>query len=413
MINGNTILFKINKKTREMATSYSLKRLNEIVDLPHLYNLLGRAIENKKPNEGIRDCLKKIDLTLVLKESKGINKKFNCSFFADRKAWIHKNEKGYYYYYSRKKKGVLSLDIIDLLAIFRNESQKKVMNFIEKNWNILGFSDWYIEQNRKYQQNIKMIENIIQNKKEYPNLNKLVKKHWILLHYLNEFAKEKIIKEEFAVENYSIFFISNNYLKEKYLPKYSISTINNLINLFCVLGFVKKIPFEQIPEQLSDQLYVFQKKKNKKNHTSYYALENFESVLKEAEERAKILVAEKVSYYQITKEKVKEIFGSNFVNKIYVQVTYGRKKKVEPIYKNGKKRYTESERLEKLFWLQLKEKGSCKKTSLKQTSLLPKNRLNTLWNFLIKKYECTEVYCQRLRIAKPNKILRMPYYAVS
>lgn len=392
----------LNKYIKKIATLSIKNRIDEVVDEKLLYNLVGVAIENSCSNKAILHELKKIDLTRVIKGVDEVNKAFKCRIFAERSAWIYKDDNNYYRYYSRKNKSVYSLDIIDLLTVIRNEGQKEVLDFIQENWNIKGINSWYIEQRKRFEKNQCFLNEIQQNKTYYSNLNSLLKeKHWKVLEVINEFSFEKTISSVRAIDGNETFFLSNNFLKEKYFPTYSISTINNLVNLFCVLGFIRKVPFEKLPTILSDEAKVHFKKKGVLNHTSYYQVMDFYEMHKEAENIAGILLKHKLYYHRLTKRKIIELFGESFANKIYVQKVQGNREKVEPIYIKGQNNYyTESERLETLFLESIKETGKCSKSELAKTSLLSRSRFSSLWDNLIQKYHCIEKYPTKQELKK-------------
>lgn len=386
-------LIPLNKYIKKKATLSVARRLDEVIDEPLMYDLIEAAIEEKSPNENIWDAIKRIDLVRIMKDSPGLNKRFTCSFHADRQAWIYRNKQGFYRYYSRKKSGIYSFDLIDLLGIFRNETEKDVLNFIQSRWGIEGLSEWYLKQKKKYETNEWILQNIKQNPDEFPSLHKMIKKHWGVLEKLNEFAMEKLVGKELSSEKDAIFFFSNNYFLEQYFPHYSISTINNLINLFCILGFLQKVPFDKIPISLAKDADKYHKLKKVRNHVSYYKMAHFKDVYIEAENRAIQLINADVYYHRITKRKVIELFGESFASEIYVQAIGGNRAKQEPIYVKGQNNfYTETEKLEKLFLNELQRTGKCAKSTLFESSLLPRRRFHMVWNRLLEKYHCQEKY---------------------
>lgn len=417
-LDKRTNVVQINEYIRKKVAFSVSKRLDEIVDKALLYQTIEDKLtrESGQTQGNLFEVLREIDLTMFFKGVSALDKPFECLLVKGRHAWIHKNDKGHYRYYSRKNTSIFSFDIIDLLSIFRNESKNQVLNFIQEKWEVDGFTPWYAEQKQKYDDNRKLLNEVKQNKDKYPYLHKIVKKHWGFIEILNDFASEKIMGQDNAVHNQSVFFISNNYLKETYFPDRSISTVNNLINLFCVLGFMSKVPKEQLPKALLKKAEVYFKVKKVNNYTSYYLMHNWEDVIDGAELRAKILFDNRIYYHRITKKVIKELFGEDFMEKIYVQQTYGRKPKAEPVFvKEQDMYYTESERLENKFIKEINTTGKCAKSTLFKSSYLPYLRFNKLWNSIIKKYNCREKYPtkneiqryglrSRLLIAIPQRI---------
>ena len=395
-------VLSLNHYIKKVAVLSVKDRLDEVVDEKLLYSLIGAAIESSKLDNNIIGELKKIDLTRVIKGANGLNQSFKCSIFAERSAWIYKDDSGHYRYYSRRNNSIYSFDIIDLLSIFQNKKKKEVFDFIQNRWHIKGINAWYLEQREKMDLNQWVLHEIQQDSKQYPYLNKLIKKkHWKVLEKMNEFAFEKIGSSDKAVDEEVVFFLSNNYLRETYFPKNSISTINNLVNLFCVLGFVKKIPLEKLPKVLSSKAEIHFKKKGVQNYTSYYQMMNFQNICKEAEKRAEKLIESQLYYHRLSKNKIIELFGESFANEIYVQTTFGHKGKLEPIYVKGQNTfYTESERLEAKFLQSLKNTGRCSKSELANTSLLSRSKFSIVWKNLIQKYHCQEKYPKKEEFEK-------------
>jgi len=375
-----------------LALSVS-RRLHEVVDEKKMYEMIGNALANRTSDTDAIDELKRIDLTKFMKDAHGLNEPFPCSFLSERKAWIFKSRLGFYRYYSRMNASVFSFDIIDLLCIFRNESKKEVLNFLQKNWELEGLTPWYLEQKEKYRSNQELLESLQQEPKEYPNLHKMIGKHWKVLEAFNQIALENLSGKEISTEQQPIFFLSNHYFRKTFFPERSVSTINNLINLFCILGFARKIPFEKIPPILSKEAYLLQIKNQKNNHTSYYYMTDWREILQEAERRAEEMVRNHISYYGINKKKIAELFGEAFAKTIYVQQTHGKKKKAEPIFVKEENHYfSEAERLEQKFLEDIRKTGKCAKSTLYQSSLLPYRRFDAIWKSLVEKYQFMEKY---------------------
>lgn len=390
MTQGNVVV-PMNSYIKNRASLSVSRRIKEVVDENLMYKLIDSACELKKADESLIDVLTRLDLTLIMKEAPGLNKPFSCSFFIHRKAWIFKSDKGVYRYYSKKKNSIYSFDIIDLLSIFRNETKKELFVFLENKCKVFGITDWHIKQKARYNQNRKTLEKLKNNPDLYPNLYKILHKHWNVLDSLNIYAIEKLGSKTCSIDGNSVFFLSNNHFKQVYEPKRSISTINQIINLICVLGFVQKIPISKIPESMLQKAEIVYKQAKTINRTTYYALSDFECVLQKAEYYAKTLNESKIPYHKITKRIVLELFGENFCNQIYTQETSGMKRKPDPIYFMGESNtYTEFERLESKFLSEIEKYGKCEKTPLEESTIVSHHRFDEIWKALVTKHHCIE-----------------------
>lgn len=383
------------------------KRKNTVINELLLYDLISAALEGRSPDEEPIESIKKIDLTQIFIACPGLNQRFKCSFFSDRTAWIHKIDNGHYRYYSRKNsmkcKSVYSFDILDLLEIIRNDNRKDVLSFIQKRWGLTGLTGWYSEQTEKHQYNQLVLEFLKNDSKQFPNLNKLLEKHWSFLEVINSYSLRNLVGEQYAVDKEAIFFLSNKYLNETYFPESSISTINGLINLLCVLGFMRKVPIDKLPIKMAEKAELQLKLMRVKNQTSFYSILNFQGVLEEAERRAKMLVNENIYYHRLTKKVVSQLFGEDFCSRIYVQKTAGKRGKAEPIYFKGEDQtYTETERLEQLFLHSIQTTGKCEKSFLSKSTLLPPLRFDTTWKQIVRKHQCKEKYPTQIEMKRFN-----------
>lgn len=375
----------LNESLKKVAKN-SLVEMSKNIDINKLYDLIEKAIINRNPEESILITLRKINFGSAFYGYFKKNMKFNCPFFNERDAWIYQNNKGFVYYYSKLGDNpiVISFDIIGLLSILRNESDKEVFNFIEEHWNLMGVTSWYSNQSGKYKYNEIIIDDL-ENNKSFPYLNKILKNNIEFLSVFNEHSKKMLISEYYSVEDKNVFFASAKSIKENYFPQFSISKINGLINLLSILGFINKIPNYELPRKMQVATAIQHKKKQREtkhllNTVSYFTVNEFIDIIVEAENRAEILIENRVYFHNLSKNVVKELFGMEIHDKVYVQKTYGNIGKHLPIYVRGhKETYTELERLTKLFNNRVLEKGFCELSYLKEQSIVSYKKFQRLW----------------------------------
>ena len=174
------------------------------------------------------------------------------------------------------------------------------------------------------------------------------------------------------------------YFKERFFPKKSISTLNQWMNLFAVLGLVEKTV--NVPIELQTEAEKQQALKKKYNHVSFYIIPSFTQIFPQAETRAKELVTHRISYHQLTKKVVLSIFGKAVHDHVYVQKTHGRKQKEV----NTEERLS-LDWLDTFFQMQLNERGFVVKKELETQSSLGKTVFQRVWNRLLVEHECITV----------------------
>ena len=89
-------------------------------------------------------------------------------------------------------------------------------------------------------------------------------------------------------------------------------TVNPKITLFCLLGLLVKIPFNEIPKNLR-----FGPSGCKKEENSYIVPLYSDKVLEEAERRVIRMSEAKMKPTRIKQEMVKKIFSEELYNSVY------------------------------------------------------------------------------------------------
>lgn len=376
-------VIRLTPTIRKKATANVWQRKDEAFDLPLLHDLIHEALSNNDSSnqETVFEKLRLIDLNLIVKESPGLNKFFTCSFFVKRFAWISQNEQGEYRYFSKIKDGYgyYALDLFDLIGILTNQTTRKSIEYIREHFAVKALSQWDEWEKVKYEKNKDLINSLQSN--DYPHLKRVLRNGEEILKAFLSYGCEKVNGKHLSDGEHAVFFLSVNHFKERYFPEKSVSTLNQWINLFAVLGFVDKTM--DVPTELQTEAEKQQALKKKHNHISFYTVPHFEKVIEKAELRASDLVKNRVSYHQLTKAVVLSIFGHAVHDHVYIQKTHGRKAKAT----KQEKEY-EVERVETFFRTELMEKGMVSKRNLSNISDLPRHTFNRLWTELIEKNDC-------------------------
>lgn len=344
-------------------------------------NMVNDHIKSCKENgiTSFSNIFATINLIDFLNIKEGLNEYFDCFFIKGNYAWVSISKNGHYRYFTRSKAGVTnSLDFIDLYSIYANtRSISKTITAIRKNFNVKFNDDWSLNQREKYEKN----QNIIQDEeflKSYPNLYKVVNKHLHILQVLNEIGEDKLIGKGMDFKGNSIFFSSMNYIKNNYIPSLSTSVINQVINMFSVLGLINKVPENSIPTEFitiaKDRMKI---DKCRYNHVSFFAIPDMEEVLSVAEGRAKIIIDNKIKYYTITKNVVRKVFGKEIEDEVYVQ------KSINDRNKKTIKNRNDEELMKHLFSMSVIDYGFASKELIKKKIDISNKKFDRIWNKLI------------------------------
>lgn len=377
-------IIRLTPSIRRKATANVWARKEETFDMDYLYETLNTIVEdssceaNDKP---MFERLRKVDLTRFVKESPGINRFFTCTFFSRRFAWISKNEEGEFRYFSKIKEGhgYYSFDLFDLLTIVMNMTSRELVKHLETSYPFQSASRWAMEQKEKLNENRVLLKPV--HLMERPNLQRVLRGGIEVLEAFLSFGEENINGKHLSDGKHSVFFLSTQYFKERFFPLKSVSTLNQWVNLFAVLGLVEKTT--NVPLELQIEAEKQQTLKKKHNHVSFYIIPSFQKVFEQAEVRAKELVLHRISYHQLTKNLVLSIFGKAVHDHVYVQKTHGRRRKEKP---NAER--LSLDWLDMYFRIQLDERGVVSKKELEESTAVGKHAFSKLWNQLVQKHGC-------------------------
>lgn len=385
------------KKSRICTAIYDKK--NEIFNI----DVVNKHVEDCI-NSGMDDFLEifsSVDLLQFVKCNSKLNQYFNCLFINGNYAWVSKNSSGHYRYFTRSKAEItFSLDFIDLFSIYLNAGFRRTVVTIDKMFGVSFDDEWRLTQRQKYEDNKFLIEDE-ELLKGYKNLYLVIKNHLSILHAMNEIGDSNLIGKSLQCNNEAIFFSSTKYVKSNHNVKYSTSVINQVINLFSVLGLISKVREEDIPAE-----YITMSKDRTKidkcryNHISFYTIPNMEDILGEAENRAKILINHNIKYYSMSHYVVKRVFGEDFANQIYVQKVYGGVSK-----RKAKVFADEKEKIKHYFSVSVIENGFASKELLKKETEMNDKNFNKLWSELIGNVDHVKV--------KPNKAMKQRHNLIT
>lgn len=175
-------------------------------------------------------------------------------------------------------------------------------------------------QLEKYKNNIKILQQNYLIKKNYLILYKCLISHTQLLEVINMEGNEHINDSSSSYGGENIVSFSNEFIGNKAVNNGSLGmaikcgkgTVNPKITLFCLLGLLVKIPFNEIPKNLR-----FGPSGCKKEENSYIVPLYSDKVLEEAERRVIRMSEAKMKPTRIKQEMVKKIFSEELYNSVY------------------------------------------------------------------------------------------------
>lgn len=242
----------------------------------------------------------------------------------NKKVYINTINKKYKLFFKRNNgvdRGVQeeSFDIINLYEIIMDI--KDTYNTIVQLCLLLNIQVKYtIEQNEKYDFNIDIINNKKYLQDNYKKLYKYIGEYLYILEEILEEGKRNIESSRNSFSGENIFFYYgeklHNNLKEKNKVNLLIDPktqgeLSTLINAFCVLGLIRKLKNNEVPQKMKREL------KNGKKFCNYFIVKKYnEQVFNYAE---KMVI--KLNENRITATKVTGGLCENVIKKeLYDQV---------------------------------------------------------------------------------------------
>jgi hypothetical protein len=182
----------------------------------------------------------------------------------------------------------------------------------------------------KIEWNLEQLNSGEQLEKKYPFLHKLIKRRMHFLTTLIEYSKEKIISRLARKEGNHYFFVSSRYLASKYFSSYN--TWNRNISIFCTLGLLNKIKYDDTNNLRSERKANRERKAlAKRMGTDYEKLSpiNFYTIpiynnelLEESNRRAKVLLDNNFRANGFSKFFLIKVFGQEFADSVFHDERY-------------------------------------------------------------------------------------------
>lgn len=286
--------------------------------------------------EEVKEALKAIEangkkiIDVNLKANKFKKWTYNVTYITDNKmVYINKINDKYKLFFKRNQgvdQGIEeeSFDIINLYGMIMGfDVEKDDCNVVRQLCELFDIKiKYWIEQEEKYDFNISTISNKKYIQSNFPILSEYIDKYWYILEDIFEYGKKYIKFSKDSFNGESVFYYARNKIYENLDEKHKVnltidpkspSELSKLINVFCILGLLRKLQKEEVPENLR------RKPKKGDRFPNYFTVKKYtERDFSEAEKIVIKLNEKRVSATKMEGELCKEIFGKEIYNMVYL-----------------------------------------------------------------------------------------------
>jgi hypothetical protein len=251
-----------------------------------------------------------------------------CPFHTDTNpsASIFRNDAtGHYLFKCHSSNCGISGTIIDL-AMCRDGCKDKpdAIKRLLAQYRVTIDTGWKNAQKAKLDANIAILEGAEVLRAEYPSLFRLIGRiRHDLISKLRWF-RDHITDERNRVGEDAVFFASLRHFHKLAAgmeddPKY-FNRQNEKVDRYCLLGLLRKVADEEMPEQLLTEARKRQVERRHAYRCQWYAVPAYtRELLREADERACTLIAAGASVRGVSRELVTDLFGADLARDVYPQ----------------------------------------------------------------------------------------------
>lgn len=272
------------------------------------------------------------------KNSELQEERFHCHFHVETKpsAMLHTLDNGVNLYMCHGNCTKKGRDIISIYQAIHACGYRKALKSLMKIANVdLIETEFQQEQLEKYRDNRRFVyEELYDSDMFYAKYEHLTKylnyKRPAYLKMMNDFGELQLSEEEFSVPNTlknskgeivgpkknAIFFISYGAIAG-HMKQQSIESVFNTINILCLLGFLTKVPNEEVPKKLMDRA-LLEKKEEDRRTINFYTVNSFYDVEEFAEGMAKELKEKKFTFeHHMNKIGIEKLLGREHAQRIF------------------------------------------------------------------------------------------------
>ncbi len=239
-------------------------------------------------HDEVYDYLKKQDLQGLL----GLHgKNFNCIFHEDKNpsaGILISDETGHHIYNCMSSNCGVSLTIIQVVERLTKLNRVEALRFLRKVYKVdYQETDWQKEKKEILEENQRLIMST-ELSLVYPEIDKMIRNSVSELLFINQLAINYLQTEYFSDRQGTPFFFASIRHMANLCGK-DARRLSDTISLFCYLGLLRKVPEDEIPDE------ILSKAKQEAAKKKQYHLVNYYSVPAYGEET-----------FQFTKTKIKE-----------------------------------------------------------------------------------------------------------
>ncbi|MEK3956048.1 MULTISPECIES: hypothetical protein [unclassified Psychrobacillus] len=250
---------------------------------------------------------------------------FPCLLFPQHFAWVYIDEQGHSRYFTRAKRSkdkmyhTVSLDITDLVELGFGLSNIEACDLISKHLSPdVVKEQWPASGHQHYRELMKCWQ------KSGLRNHKVMKPLIHVLEELIQSGESFLVKSHWSHEGNPVFFASHRYLAER--AGEGRTTFTKKINTLASLGIIRKVPIDDVPDNLRNLTLHRQSKLGYGFHLSYFSIPSYKETLELIESNLRKLNLQKLSYGKSTKEKIRAVMGEESANKAFPQLVDNTKK---------------------------------------------------------------------------------------
>lgn len=293
-------------------------------------------------NECLDTILREPLTTFISSPSMEEGERVCCPFHNDKhpSGHVFRGTKGQLLY----KCHACEIETKNIIGLYQSHTKSSFRNAVKSLGAILGIkivkTEFEQKQHEKYFENRWYLDQNVQELFPYTA-------HYIdrygrrgILRFLNDKAELTVTKEEFQYEGHNVFFISYRFIKRE-TNKTSLSAIRKTVFLMILLGFIQRVPEEDVPEDLKkraeqekrmlhDELLENAKELDEKEKAkamkraselrmiNFYIVPNWNNCAFEIEAIAKEMFDKNFSFAKhITKIGLAMLLGDEVANRVY------------------------------------------------------------------------------------------------
>lgn len=292
-----------------------------------------KKLEEKTFNEALYHILQEPLTSFIESPEMVEGKNIHCPFHDDStpSGRVFKSNYGQMVYHCHAC-NVGTKNIIGLYMAHTNKNYRQSVVDLAK---IIGIkvveTEFEQEQFRKYRENRLFLEQDL--KTLFPNIAYFIEKYGrkSFLRYLNDKAETSVLKEEFQYKNENVFFVSFRAIAKE-MNKKSMETVVRVIYLLNLLGFIERVPYEYVPEELRKRAEIEkrilqeefrqqgepgERRAEAVRLINFYIVRNWNDIAFEIEQMAKMMKEKNFTFANLNKIGLTKMFGEEIANRVF------------------------------------------------------------------------------------------------